>query len=369
HDAPLNVQLLLSEIDFSELERSLGESGSLSSLALPIEKDLRTLATRLALQLAVAGAAVGALAGIVLPRRHVRSIAAASLGGALAAGISVSLTLITFDERAFEQPHFTGALNKASQVIEATNQGIDSFEELGSSYEALAQRVSTLLALAADRPLDIEEDAPRILHVGDIHSNPLGIEFVRRLARAFEVDAILDTGDLTSFGAPVEARLVRLLSNMPAPYYFVPGNHDSASVRAAIDAVPNVTVMDGSLQAVAGVPMIGWPDPTFTASNEISSDEGNEIRLETAAEVREAVVESRPEVLAVHDLRLAAESMGEVDVVLAGHTHERAVNELSGTMVLVVGSSGATGLGSFLVETDIPYQAEIVYLQEDRVIV
>ena len=45
-----------------------------------------------------------------------------------------------------------------------------------------------------------------ILHISGIHSNPLGLEVARQLAASFRVDAVLDTGDLTSFGLPVEAR-------------------------------------------------------------------------------------------------------------------------------------------------------------------
>jgi hypothetical protein len=72
-----------------------------------------------------------------------------------------------------------------------------------------------------------------------------------------------------------------------------------------------------------------------------------------------------PDVLAVHDLRLAEEALGDVPLVLAGHTHERASEEVDGTLVLTVGSTGATGLGSFLVETDLPYEAEVVYFRDE----
>lgn len=68
-----------------------------------------------------------------------------------------------------------------------------------------------------------------VLHVSDIHSNPLGLELAFRLAESFEVDAVLDTGDLTSFGLPIEASIIELIADLDIPYLWVPSNHDSAA--------------------------------------------------------------------------------------------------------------------------------------------
>jgi hypothetical protein len=40
--------------------------------------------------------------------------------------------------------------------------------------------------------------------------------------------------------------------------------------------------------------------------------------------------------------------------------HERTSREEEGTLILTVGSTGATGLGSFTLETDSPYEAEVL---------
>lgn len=114
---------------------------------------------------------------------------------------------------------------------------------------------------------------------------------------------------------------------------------------------------------IAGVEVLGWGDPTFTADNETSAEEGNELRLAEAEAVAAAAAASQPDVLAVHDVRLAEESIGHVPLVLSGHEHERAMDQREGTLVLSVGSAGATGLGSFLVETDLAYEAEVVHIR------
>jgi putative phosphoesterase len=363
HDGPLDVEISLAEIDVAELESRVRADPSLSSLTPTVEQEIRALANGLALRLLLAGVIAGLLAAALLPRRRPLHFVAAAMGGVIAAVATLVLTTNTFDERAFEQPRFTGALRRAPQVIEAAQQGIESFEALGGRYEALAQRLSRFLAVATDPELDIQSGAVTILHVSDIHSNFLGAEFADRLARAFDVDVVVDTGDLTSFGERVEARVAETVGDIPAPYLFVPGNHDSTANRAAIGDLPGVTLLDEEVEDVDGVDILGWADPTFTADSRTSTEEGNEIRLAEAETVGEAVRRLHPDVLAVHDARLAAESYGDVPVVLAGHTHERSVQEIEGTLVLVVGSTGATGLGSFIVETDIPYEAEIIYLR------
>jgi hypothetical protein len=75
-----------------------------------------------------------------------------------------------------------------------------------------------------------------------------------------------------------------------------------------------------------------------------------------------------PDLLAVHDLRQAEDVAGWVPVVVAGHTHQRSSAEEEGTLFLTVGSTGATGLGSFLVETQLAYEAEILRFDGDRLV-
>ncbi len=369
HDSLLDVEVNLEEIDIPEIEEALSADPSLTNLVDSVEGDLRALSLRLFLQLIIAGAAAGAFAAAVLPWRRSSDVVSAAVGGTLVAFVAMFLTTATFEQKAFEQPRFTGALRRAPQVIEAANRGIGSFEDLSSSYEDLSQRFVQLLALSVDPQLDIRPDAIILLHVSDIHSNPLGVEFTRRLARAFDVDAVVDTGDLTSYGHPFETNLIGRVEGIDAPYLFVPGNHDSPANRAAADRLTNVELLNAEIGEVGDVSILGWADPTFTASNQITTEQGNELRLLDADDVLAAIDELGPDILAVHDIRLASESFGSVGIILAGHTHERRVEERDGTIALTVGSSGATGIGSLLVESALPYEAQVLYLTPGTLIV
>ena len=363
HFAPLNLRLTITSVD----PDSLGDAATIPTnrelFVEELETDLRATALRVAIQLVAGAIVLGSLVAALLPRRRFRSIFAGGIGGLIVVGGVVLLTAETFDVSGFEQPRFTGALERAPQVIDALAGSVDSIEGLRSRYTTAAERLSELLALAALPPSDPQQDSTAILHISDIHSNPLGIEFAGELARRFDVDAVLDTGDLTSFGEPIESRIAALIGDFHVPYIFVPGNHDSNANRRALSNAANITLLDGNSVDVGGVDILGYADPTFTATNETSTEEGNQLRTDAALEVAQLVDEEEPDVLAVHDERLAVDSIGSVPLVLCGHTHERAIDQQDGTVTLTVGSTGATGLGSFIVESDLPYEAEIIYFR------
>lgn len=366
HISPLGITLTVTAVDPNALGRAVAGEVSRQFLEDEIEADLRGTAVRLAVQLAVGGIILGLVVAAILPHRTRATIVAGGMGGGLVLGIVLLLTASTFDVEAFQEPRFTGALERAPQVIAALDRRVESFGRLQSRYESAAGRLSDLLTLVAEPARDPQEDSVAILHVGDVHSNPIGIEITSELARRFQVEAVVDTGDLTSFGQPVEARIGDLIARVPVPYFFVPGNHDSPVNRRALGKVKNVTLLDDDVVEVEGLEILGWGDPTFTASNELETEAGNEIRIEEAADVGAAVDDELPDVLAVHDERLASESLGDVPLVIAGHTHERALEVVEDTTIMTVGSTGATGLGSFIVEADLAYEAEVVYFRDQE---
>ncbi|HVM33953.1 MAG TPA: metallophosphoesterase [Actinomycetota bacterium] len=364
HRSPLAVTVTINEIDPEPLARAVSLFGARRDLIASIADDLRGAAVRLGIRLALGAVLIGALIGALLPRRSFGTIGTGAAGGLAVITLGLGGVAATFDVAAFEEPRFEGALQQAPQVIKAVNREVGSLDQVRSRFETAAERLGELLTLTADPTRSPREGSIAILHVSDIHSNPAGVEVVKRLARSFQVDAVLDTGDLTSFGYSIETRIGELLDDIPAPYLFVPGNHDSTANRRALGRVDNVTLLDGDIVTVEGVRILGWADPTFTARNEITTEEGNAERRRVAPEVAAAVAAQSPDVLAVHDVRLAEDAFGEIPLVVAGHTHRRSLEVRDETIVSIVGSTGATGLGSFLVETEVGYEAEVLYFRE-----
>jgi len=364
HAMPLTFGIELVQLDLPRLGVSVSTDAGLDALRARIQEDLAAALRRTGVLLVLAGAVIGALTGALMPYRKWKYVLAAAAGGFLAVSTFFGLALVTFDPDGWDEPKYTGTLARAPDMLQAVNRSLGSLDNLRDRFEVASQRISDLVTLLA-RPLDDPAGGTKaILHVSDIHSNPLGVEVARQLARQFNVSAVIDTGDLTSFGHPVEARVGDLIEGFPVPYVFVPGNHDSIANRAELGRIEEVTFLDEETTTVGGLDVLGWADPTFTASNQITTEEGNTAREEEAALVAEAVEELTPDVLAVHDQRLAEESYGEVPLVVAGHTHERESRIEDGTIQLVVGSTGATGLGSFTIEADLPYEAQVIYFRD-----
>lgn len=317
---------------------------------------LRTFAIRVLLVAAVAGA----LAGAVLPGRQWWFPVIGTLGGLVAVGALLTVAWRSFDPDAFNEPSFSGPVAEAPGIIEAAGRYVDDFDDVRGRIDVIGAQIGELYATSVTDALEPDEGETRILHVSDIHLNPVGLEIAADLAERFDVDAVLDTGDLTTFGLPVEARFGDLVDAVGPPYLLVPGNHDAPSNRRALDASDSVEVLDGDTVEIGGVVVLGVADPTFTADNEVDEDQADAVIDDAAAGVADLVDELEPDVLAVHTPRQAAGAIGSVPLVIGGHLHERTSREEDGTLVLAVGSTGATGLGSFTLDTDSPYEAEVL---------
>jgi DNA repair exonuclease SbcCD nuclease subunit len=164
---------------------------------------------------------------------------------------------------------------------------------------------------------------------------------------------------------PVDQMIAREIAEIDVPYLYVPGNHDSPELRERVAQVDSVTELDGTTADAGTLEVLGWADPTFSVTP-IPEEEKQATRLEQASDVAEAIEDELPDILAVHDSALAAESFGSVPLVLAGHTHEQGELLEEGTLVLTVGSTGATGLKSLTIEAGRQYEAEILYFQANE---
>lgn len=368
--APVRVDALIQEIDLEKTQALAAGPDPARTLDAEGRRDLTKLLRRMALRSAIVGAVVGAVAAILLPRRRWWFAPLGALGAVVAVGAVGLLTWQRYDVEAFEHPRFEGALERAPAIIEAARKHVDGIGAVQDRVRTLGDQLADLYT--ASSAVDVASGTAgetRILHVSDLHSNPLGLEFVERIATSFEVDAVLDTGDLTSFGYPVESRITELVAQVPVPYLFVPGNHDSVENRATIDAFPNVELLTGDrLVEVGRVRILGVPDPTYTATNETSTQEANAMKAATATGVRRRVRDLAPDLLAVHDMRQAARVAGEVRLVVGGHSHERKEVVEDGTRFLSVGSTGAGGLGIFTVDGDGAYEAQILHFRGRRLV-
>ncbi len=366
HRSPLRVAARIRTIDIEAARQLAGEDDPQRRVSRDAQSDLRPLIIRFVVRALLLAAVVGALAAGLLPWRRWSHLPVGALGGVLAVGGLFAVTAMTYDPEAFAQPRFEGSLAEAPRIIEAVQRNIEDFDAVRSRIDALGGQIGDLYASSVTEGLVGDPGEVRILHVSDIHLNPVGLEVAGELAEQFEVDAILDTGDLTTFGLPFESRVGELIDTLPVPYLIVPGNHDSDVNRVGLSRFENVTVLDPGVETVGDVRILGVGDPSFTATNELEDEDVQANLVAQQTEVADLVAETQPDVLAVHNRRQADSALGQVPLVLAGHIHEQSAEERDGSLVATAGSTGATGLGSFTVDTDLAYEASVLHFVDGR---
>jgi predicted phosphodiesterase len=368
HDAPLEIDARVTKIDFDKAGQMAGLADPVGQLETDARVDVAPLVIKLVVEGLVVAVLVGAVAGALLPRRRWRHVLLGALGGLVAVGSLHAWTWQQFKPAAFGAPRFEGALERAPAALDAVKREVGSLGGVRDRLAHLSGQIDELLRTAADPIGPTLDGDTRILHVSDIHLNPLGVEMARSLAERFDVAAIVDTGDLTSFGLTGEDHIGDLVDQIPVPYYFVPGNHDSPANRAGLDAHPNITLLDGQMIDIGGVRILGIADPRTTVAGGGTYDQAKAARRAEVPEVAADVERLHPDVLAVGGLDQAADVAGLVPLVISGDVHERTERVEGDTRFLTVGSTGATGLGSFTVDTGKRYEAELLRFRAGRLV-
>jgi predicted phosphodiesterase len=369
HRGPLGFDVRVDRIDLARAGALAGElargSDPAQRLRADIDDDMAPLLRSLVLRSLAVAVAAGVVVGLLLPRRRPAYVAVTTLGSVGFVVVAGAMAFASFSPTAFDQPRFEGSLAAAPDIINTVQRHIDEVGIVESRLEALSARLVGLYRSVEGTGPSLTDTT--LLHVSDLHSNPVGIELVEQTAQRFDVDAIVDTGDLTSFGASLEQLVVQRISRIDVPYYVVPGNHDHGTIRRAlVDA--GVEVLDPGLAQVGDIRILGIGDPSFTADNRLDRDDYN-ARLEAASDALEQRVRAtRPDVVAVHNSRQLEGALGAFDVGIAGHTHRFDVEYRDGTVVLHTGSAGATGVGALTESEDLPYEMQLLQFEDSRLV-
>ena len=364
HTAPLGFRATLREVDVQGLTRLLRDR-SVRQIADDVSDSARGHVVPFAFQLVGVGILGALVMAALVFRTNWRAVLLSLVVPVTVVGGSELVAWITYDSNAFRAPRFSGSLALAPGLVgdvETAAARIDAFRlELQRIVRGAARVYSQI------QTRNFAGDQVRVLHIADVHLSPLGMEFAQQLAGAFDVDVVVDTGDLTSFGTPAEDLIARFVPEFGRPYLFVPGNHDGPSIEAAMARVANVTVLNGTSVQKAGITFYGLGHPVFTPNKEAAVDDAEfEARARQAGERILSDVGRMPTpaaVVAVHDDRMAERVAGRVPVVISGHFHQPAARVLEGTLFLRTGTTGGSGFTVFTQEGGIPLSAEILYFE------
>jgi predicted MPP superfamily phosphohydrolase len=370
YDGPLRLDIQLRRIDQVRAQTLATDPAQLERVVDEVNADLRDAVTRLVWTTAGAAVLGATVTSLVLYRRRQEPLIAAGLSVLLLAGTG-GVGALTWRPEALSQPTYTGLLVNANSLIGSAEDIVARFDAYRASLEDIVGNVSTLYATisALPEPATGDPNVATLLHVSDIHLNPAGFDLVEQIVGQFEVDAVLDTGDITDWGSQPETQLITSIGDLPVPYVFIRGNHDSAVTAAVVGSQQNATVLDHSDVVVDGVRIVGAPDPRFTPDKSTGDDgAGDEELLESGEELAAfaGALDPPAAIAMVHDPTAAGPLDGVVPTVLAGHTHDRQVTQLDdGTLLMVQGSTGGAGLRALEGEYPEPLTCTVLYV--DRV--
>lgn len=376
HLAPVTLGLELRRVDVLEVVGSADDQDPralddpFGLIEAQVRDDIGPALAQMAWRLLVLACLVGTGAALAFPgHRSVRRVAAGAAIGPATVILMLLPVAASYDADAFERsPELVGDLGSAPQLLARVGSLETRFGSVESRVRVLSSRIADLYSATITDEIASADGEVVLLHVSDLHLNAVGLALARQLADSFDVDAVVDTGDITSFGFEPEAAFLDLFDGFGVPYYLVAGNHDSAAVREHLRDNPDVTLLDGDVVDVAGLKILGLSDPTDTALRRIPRATLDRQYRAQFAQTTALVAKERPDLLLVHNPVQARPAYGEVPSIAAGHLHESRIEVIDGSILTIVGSSGATGLGNLFTDTSDNYEFELLRYRDGTLV-
>jgi predicted phosphodiesterase len=371
HRGPVRLDVRLQEIDVARTTRML-ESGAASlpqtlgpdaASAFPLS-GLSSLLWKVLGAGLLASMLAAVLVALAFRRRRAVVAVAVALSLVLPA-TALGTAYATWDVSAFREPTLRGSLRYAPQLIDVFSTRVADIKRLREQAGKVANDLATYYA--DDRSLASGGSLPstfRVLHVTDLHLDPVGAALERSVARSYEASLVIDTGDLPILGVPLEAHAFDSLVDTSVPRVYIPGNHDSPASIAALERL-GVTVLTSGTIDVQGLRILGVPDPisrgfgvepdpaTVSAAARIAS-----LSLQEALRSGEPT----PDVVAVHNPLMEKPFVGLVPLILSGHTHSARFYVSKGTALLNSGTAGGMPYDPASPgRRSLPYSASVLY--------
>lgn len=365
HSAPLRLRVALENIDQEQAKALLEDPRLTDRLPGIIERDLREGLESLVIRSILCAAAGALLAVLLIFRRPFLGFVGITAAAVGLAGTS-AVAALTFRPHSLVEPRYSGLIAAAPSLIGSAESIVSKFESYRGQLTKLVTNVSKLYDTVSGLPVyDADPGAVRVLHISDVHLNPIAWDVVRSLKEQFKIDMVVDTGDISDHGTKAENYITEEIGKLGVPYVYVRGNHDSMVTQRAVAKRKNAIVLDGTAATVAGLRVYGLGDPRFTPDKSLS-DGSDPARLEQLG--RDHAVRSardKPDLVAVHDPTVARGFSGYTPIVLSGHAHRRSTMVFaSGTRLLVQGSTGGAGLRALEHAEPTPVQASVLYFDK-----
>jgi len=293
----------------------------------------------------------GGLLAVFLKRFVLGTVLGGGLTGLAVSGGLMYFTFFSFNPSAFRNPRYEGLVARAPELATMVQKGIKSSDALADQMFVLSRNMSEFfLKLNRIRETSRMDGARiRILHVSDMHNNPLAVAIMRALIITLKPDVILDTGDLTDHGSPEELEFIGGIRDFKVPYYAITGNHDSVEVEQRLTREFGIKVLEGDEATVKGLRIMGFGDPKASEhfpKTAVMDMPGLHVLARRAKE-RIQGMKRKPHVLMIHDPVASRQLLGMAPLILSGHTHNALIQNRKGSVYVNAGTTGASGVRYF----------------------
>ncbi|WP_233510926.1 metallophosphoesterase family protein [Actinomadura craniellae] len=370
HWGPVRVQAQVAEVHPEPARKLIEDPSGLDRLSETVGGQVRHGLIQLALRSMAFALVFGFLAGLLVFRSWRRALQATGTAGA---GMTVVglLAYFTFNPQSISEPRYTGLLANAPQVVGDAQSIVKRFDQYRAQLAKLVGNVSQLYTATSTLPVyEPDPTTVRVLHISDVHLNPVAWSVVRSVTQQFRINVIVDSGDLTDHGSKPEDKFIDEIETLKVPYVFVRGNHDSQDTQEAVDRQKNGIVLDdGKVVQVAGLNFYGVGDPRFTPDKTTRDDNVGAVQMHAEGARQAAVLRATgvvPDIAVIHDPDQGAAFAGTTPLVLSGHSHRRATRMLpAGTRLFIQGSTGGAGLRGLEGEEPTPIEMSVLYFNRD----
>lgn len=371
HWAPFLLEITLKNVDLDQLSASLqvlSAAPDISFLQRELQEKLAYFMIRQALISFICSALVIFLVSRLSSRQEAlrRAIICGLLCVLLLALLIGGTLIYPYDSSAFANPRYEGALAAAPWIVSLAEQARDTVTSLSEQLEVMAVNLEDISSRLDQFQPASETGEIRVLHVSDIHNNPAAFDLIEKVTASFQIDLIIDTGDLTDYGSELEAELSARLARLPVPYLFVPGNHDTPQSIELLRR-EGAVIIGAEPVEIGGLLIAGLADPASANQSAEVAAESN--MLEESLRAKQVLPENGklPDIFAVHNPLMAEPFRGQLPLILSGHTHSAGINfdEESGTIFTNAGTTGAAGVRGLMAPHENPYSAVVLYFSPD----
>lgn len=369
HDGPVKLYLTLDQIDSQSFKANIKNPPDSKEFIEKMQKSSYDYVRVFAMRQVIFALLISLFAILIVWRCGLKTALLQSLLSLILLSLPVFYAMGTYDIEAFKEPEYEGVIGMAPSLMDFASKTLNNLDLVKQNTDLVLVNLRKLFT-SADSLLvmaDPQEQskAVKVLLVADLHSNPVGIEFMKSMTRNFHIDLIINAGDLTDLGTEAEAESVSGLQDIKIPQLFAAGNHDSPATIKILSAYDQIEVLNGNMTKAAGLKVLGFPDPlaSVEALDYQSSDENQVMLNKEAVRIRaELKRQGHPDILVVHDPSLGREFISSAYLTVSGHDHKLSVQQQGQALFIDPGTAGGAGIRGLYSAEGQEYSAAVAYV-------